>query len=98
MQSLKKLFASNTAEQAGGSSSKATLYAEDEDIEMDPEYAPKRALTTKVHHLERNPLAINSEATAKIVRVKLVNTTHFGMPSMLAYLNKYAHMAMLLSK
>lgn len=46
MQSLKKLFANNTAQQAG--SSRTAMHAEDEDIELDPEYAPKRALTTKV--------------------------------------------------
>ena len=46
MQSLKKLFADNTAQQPNGS--RATMHAEDEDIELDPEYAPKRALTTKV--------------------------------------------------
>ncbi|KAL3133984.1 hypothetical protein ABBQ32_008424 [Trebouxia sp. C0010 RCD-2024] len=49
VQSLKKLFASNTAQQAASSSSsRGQLHAEDEDVELDPEYAPKRALTTKV--------------------------------------------------
>ena len=46
MQSLKKLFANNTAQQAGNS--RAAVHVEDEEIEMDPEYATKRALTTKV--------------------------------------------------
>lgn len=46
MQSLKKLFANNTAQPAD--SSRAAMHVEDEDIELDPEYAPKRALTTKV--------------------------------------------------
>ena len=50
MQSLKKLFANNTARQSSSSSnSKGPVHAEDEDVEMDPEYAPKRALTTKVY-------------------------------------------------
>ena len=43
------MFASNAAQHAGGSTtSKAALPSEDDDLNLDPEYAPKRALTTKV--------------------------------------------------
>ena len=62
MQSLKKLFANNTAQQ-GSSSSRAAMRPEDEDIEMDPEYAPKRALTTKV----RQQPAVSATPSAHIV-------------------------------
>ena len=53
VQSLKRLLANNAAQQAISSSSRGgQLHAEDEDededIELDPEYAPKRPLTTKV--------------------------------------------------
>ena len=43
------MFASNTAQQGSSSSSRPALIAEDEDVEMDPEYGPKRFLTTKVY-------------------------------------------------
>ncbi|KAL0039926.1 hypothetical protein WJX77_011783 [Trebouxia sp. C0004] len=49
VQSLKQMFASHTATKASTSSnSKPALIAEDDELDLDPEYAPKRALTTKV--------------------------------------------------
>ncbi len=44
------MFASHTAPKASTSSnSKPALIADDDELDLDPEYAPKRALTTKVH-------------------------------------------------
>ena len=49
VQSLKQMFASNTAQRADADGTqRQTGFASEEDVEMDPEYAPKRALTTKV--------------------------------------------------
>ena len=43
------MFASNTAQRADADGNhRQAGFASEENVEMDPEYAPKRALTTKV--------------------------------------------------
>lgn len=78
VQSLKKLFANNTAQQA--SSSRAHMHAEDEDIELDREYAPKRALTTKVKQLGcwslRTPTNTNPFSTCRTFTTSLIVNVH----------------------
>lgn len=60
------MFASNAAQHAGGSStSKAALPSEDDDLDLDPEYAPKRALTTKVD-LSHQSSSLSSHSTRNI--------------------------------
>lgn len=57
------------------------MHAEDEEIEMDPEYAPKRALTTKV----RQQLCQCPPLTLQMYRYSLLYCTeHFATGKALA--------------
>ncbi len=68
VQSLKQMFASHTAPKASTSSnSKPALIAEDDELDLDPEYAPKRALTTKVHLAQCSAGARNHRATSAVL-------------------------------
>ena len=68
VQSLKQIFASHTAPKASTSSnSKPALIAEDDELDLDPEYAPKRALTTKVHLAQCSASAGKHRATFRVL-------------------------------
>ena len=71
VQSLKHMFASHTAPKASTSSnSKPALIAEDDELDLDPEYAPKRALTTKVHLAQCIANAGNHKATSAVLVIR----------------------------
>ena len=68
VQSLKQMFASHTAPKASTSSnSKPALIAVDDELDLDPEYAPKRALTTKVHLAQCSASAGKRGATPAVL-------------------------------
>jgi hypothetical protein len=68
VQSLKQMFASHTAPKASTSSnSKPALITEDDELDLDPEYAPKRALTTKVHLAQCSASAGKHRATSAVL-------------------------------
>ncbi len=70
VQSLKQMFASHTAPKASTSSnSKPALIAEDDELDLDPEYAPKRALTTKVHLAQCRASAKKHRATSAVLLI-----------------------------
>ena len=70
VQSLKQMFASHTAPKASTSSnSKPSLIAEEEELDLDPEYAAKRALTTKVHLAPCSASAGQHRATSAVLMI-----------------------------